>query len=886
MKQLFKLLTLGLLFVSFTNTLVSQTKQINFSDRVLGRFSAQVLQIPQEKLYLQTDKPYYSAGEDLWFKSYLVNAIDHTPTAISKFIYVELIDKCDSVFQRVKIRQDSLGFAGKLKLPPELPFGYYTLRAYSYWMRNAGADFFFKKNIYIGNPIDDAVSGSISYSKPKDGVVVATVKLRDADKNPIVDRQIVGALDWTGKRKTKVSGITRIDGTVSFPIQVTNTTLRNKSLEVSFADKKSKYHQKFMLPSFAEDFDVQFFPEGGTLLANCMQTIAFKAIGSNGLSVDVTGNIVDSLGEEFSQFESNYKGMGKIMLQARPDQVYDVNVKTSGGLEKRFRIGPASINGILLQLKQHHGRIFYEVINKTGIDDQAFYLLIHSRGRVVAVKQLDSLSMSGQISESLIPEGIVSFSVINQLTGQTLSERLSFVLHPEAYSIRMSSDKPAYNRREEVNLNFDLAGKDSIPIEGDFSLSVTDSHSVIQDSLADNIRTNLLLTSDLKGYIEDPGAYFLDSGNGTREHLDLLMLTQGWKRFSTADVLSGEAMQPQYYLEVGQTLSGKVFNLFNKPSKNADIFMISAANMPSSRFVKTDSTGRYLIEGISFPDSTLIVLKAKKQKNFGDVELIPDPDDFAQELTFIPYTEKSAGTELTDYLTQSKEKYYVEGGMPVVNLKEVTVTAQMKKTSGDYYYSGTADTEIGLEKLDKMPGMNVLNILMGVPGVQVNGVSISIRGSSGAPMILIDNMETEDATELTYLTSNDVENISVFKGSSAALFGSRGGNGVIAISLRKGVNAQRSRQISLACIYPLGYQKPSQFYVPKYEVDSVYRDGKPDLRTTVYWNPSLTSDRPGHITARFPTADRDNDYTVTLEGISKDGEICRFTGHIRRKNKQ
>jgi len=151
---------------------------------------------------------------------------------------------------------------------------------------------------------------------------------------------------------------------------------------------------------------------------------------------------------------------------------------------------------------------------------------------------------------------------------------------------------------------------------------------------------------------------------------------------------------------------------------------------------------------------------------------------------------------------------------------------------------------------------------------------------------LIENMETNDATELTYLTSNDVENILVFKGLSAAIFGSRGANGVIAVSLRKGAHIKSSKQFSLACVYPLGYQKPSQFYVPKYEVDSIYRDSKPDLRTTVYWNPSLTSDRPGHITARFPTADRENDYTVTLEGVLNDGEICRFTGNLRRKNKQ
>jgi len=146
-------------------------------------------------------------------------------------------------------------------------------------------------------------------------------------------------------------------------------------------------------------------------------------------------------------------------------------------------------------------------------------------------------------------------------------------------------------------------------------------------------------------------------------------------------------------------------------------------------------------------------------------------------------------------------------------------------------------------------------------------------------------MEVLETSELTYLTSNDIENISVFKGPSAAIFGSKGGNGAIIITLRKSINRESSKQSSMACVYPLGYQKPSEFYVPKYDVDSVYKDSKPDLRTTIYWNPSLFTDKMGNITTKFPTADKENDYTVILEGVSETGDIYRYTGYIRRKNK-
>jgi len=884
MNQIHKLFVLGLFFACFNNVSMSQACQSGFSDQVIAFFNSQVMRLPQEKLYLQTDKPYYSAGEDIWFKGYLVNAITHTPMAQSKFIYVELINQADSVYQRIKIRKDSLGFVGKIKLSAEIPFGYYTLRAYSYWMRNTGDDFFFRKQIFIGNPIDDAIKGSIFYSKPLDGVFVATIRFTNARKEPIANKKVLSMLDWTGNKLMKATGVTNANGSVSFPIKLDNSSFKNKSMEVSFADNQSTYHQKFILPSFEEDFDLQFFPEGGTLLSDCFQTVAFKVIGSDGLSVEMTGNVVDSLGEELCKFESTHKGMGKFFMYVQPNKVYYVNAKTAKGFEKKFKFGPAKNSGIILQLKHNRGKIIYEIINRTDLEEKSLCLLIHTRGEILLFEELSAQTLSGKLSESILHPGITSFSVVNQLTSETLTERLAFVFPSTAYTIKMKTDKAGYDRRENVMLNFNLLDKDSIPVKGNFSLSVTDNFYVIQDSLADNIMTNLLLTSDLKGYIEDPGAYFIDASKETQEKLDILMLTQGWRRFRTADVVNGKKVPIQYYLEAGQTLSGKVVNLFNKPSWNADVFMISLTNDYFMKATKTDSLGKYIMD-VSFPDSSCFIFKAIKQKNFGDVEIIPDPDDFAEISAFNPITKKSEIANLDDYFKQSKDKYFNDGGMPVINLKEVTVTAQKNVTNFENYYSGMAEKSVGLEELDKMPGIAILDILSMIPGVSVSGESISIRGSQGLPYISIDDIEVMETSELTYLTSNDVENISVFKGPSAAIFGAKGGNGAIIIMLRKSINLESPKQISIACVYPLGYQKPSEFYVPKYDVDSVYKDSKPDLRTTIYWNPSLFTDSMGNITTGFPTADKDNEYKITLEGISESGEIYHYIGNIQRKNK-
>jgi len=107
---------------------------------------------------------------------------------------------------------------------------------------------------------------------------------------------------------------------------------------------------------------------------------------------------------------------------------------------------------------------------------------------------------------------------------------------------------------------------------------------------------------------------------------------------------------------------------------------------------------------------------------------------------------------------------------------------------------------------------------------------------------------------------------------------------VIAITLKKGKEREAQTPISLTTVTPLGYQKPAEFYVPKYNVDSVRMSDKADLRTTIYWNPKLETDSAGTVHVKFYTADPANNYSVVLEGLSKSGEICRFAGHLRREN--
>jgi len=281
-------------------------------------------------------------------------------------------------------------------------------------------------------------------------------------------------------------------------------------------------------------------------------------------------------------------------------------------------------------------------------------------------------------------------------------------------------------------------------------------------------------------------------------------------------------------------------------------------------------------------------LKAKKTKLLGTLELVVDKDIFPKASTYIPSSFDNRNTTPTEFLRQSKDKYYSEGGMRVVGLEQVTVSAaKVTKNETKQFYTGHEDSKMTSEDLDKYPGMTVFDLLAMMPGVTVEDTGASkmvfFRGNQHPAVFYIDNLSPSSVEELTFLYSNDIEKISIFKGVSAAIFGANGAYGVVAIELKKGIFRKTEDPLSLTRVTPLGFQKPTEFYVPKYDVESIRKSPKVDLRTTIYWNPKLVTDNAGNVKVKFYTADNPSKYSVVVEGVTKDGEICRYVGVLRRE---
>ncbi|MDD3079939.1 MAG: TonB-dependent receptor plug domain-containing protein [Paludibacter sp.] len=829
---------------------------------------------PSEKIYVSTDKPYYSAGENIWCKAFLVDESSLIPNCRSQFVYVELANRFDSVCSRIKLKKDSTGFSGHIKLSPQLQEGYYEIRAFSKWMLNFSQDFIFRKQVYIGNDLNKKIICKTKYTLSSEGKYVVNCRFSDVFDFPEKDIKIKVQpinIQQPGKARQYT---TDADGNIRFEI---DTTSIPKSILLSANTDGLNFRHREIVPEFKKDFDIQFFPESGVLLADEVQTIAFKAIGNDGLSAEVSGQIFDNDNREITTIKSINNGMGKFGLQPQAGKLYYAVVRSESGKSKTVQLPAVQTTGIALKiLFNRNGEIMYQVINHSSTINDSLVLVARSREKFLFALPLQR--PVGKIAENTLPEGIISFSVMS-VKGTIFCERLCFSRNFRHPVCQMTSDKKFYSKRAPVNLDFNILSCSGKPFLGNLCASVTDMELVQQDSLSVNIRSGLLLTTDLKGYIETPEIYFADNSMLTREKTDILMLTQGWRKYHQSNLSPDN--KPKYFLEQGQFISGKVINIVNKPAKNINV----TAVIPGQKVfnsAKTDDNGQFLLEGMDFIDSTDIYLRAFSKNRFIDVQIYPDSDYFPPITSQIFVKQDTVNQTSKNYFQAVKEKFYSEGGILHVDLNEFTVQASTQKHEPLNIYSSLADNIISEGQLKEMPGATLLSILLTFPGVVPAGNGVSIRGQ-GTPLFLLDGNQVE-FDELTYINTSDIAEIALIKGSGTTFLGTKAMNGAISVTLKRGDIAHKAPLISMTHLKPLGYQKPEKFYVPKYDVDSIRQSNTSDLRTTIYWNPSIKTDSAGNFKLNFYTADKAHNYRLIIEGVSNDGEICRFTDVIKREN--
>lgn len=812
----------------------------------------------QEKIWIHLDKPYYAAGDRIWFKAYLVDAVAHQPDTLSNFVYVELIDRKKQVVLSKKIKRDSCGFANNFKLPFSFAEGEYTLRAYTGWMLNFEPEFIFQQNIHIGNSITNELHTNITYTNPVAGKKQAIIRFLDSQDKPYPDVKVRSTVfDASGNQLFAMEQPTSVTGAIFVELPP-DSIQKGGYMDVLFTTEQSTYRQTFFFPEDETQFAVQFFPEGGDLIAGVSQRVAFKGEGGNGYSTEVTGVVTDNVGDTVARFASEHDGMGLFLITPQPGQTYQAHVQAATGSDIRVVLPAVQREGYVLSTIQSQDQIRYQVHIHGVSPVDSLYIVGHVRGKCLVIEPLDLHHPVGVIPTEKIPEGILHLLVVDA-QGTPHSERLVFVSHPQERELwQISPDKTTYGPREKVSLRLKLTDGDTLPVQGEFSVSITDRQSIQFDPLTDNIRSNLLLCSDLKGYIEAPGYYFKDDSARTRHLLDLVMMTHGWRRFNTQHLCTRPSFTPSYFLEHGQFITGHVPALFRKGT----VYVVGLDDAVVFGEAEIDSTGHFFMDGLDLKDSTLLIFSARNKRG-RSIQPITIDNHYPRPplLQNKPFASKrNVDVQLLDnYLQQTREQYLYEDNMRVYYLKEVGVTARNPNHPRTAYDS---------TKLVRYKQTPLFGVVMSLPYIYRMRGEFFIRCRDNyIPISVSVNGKAADAATLMTYTAED------------ALYIETGD--AIQITLKPGREvADRYAEKYRA----LGYAKSVEFYHPTYQTREQQKSKTPDVRTTLYWNPNLIIDSTGCATIEFYSDDdKKQIYDMTIQGISPNGKIYNYQNKIDSK---
>lgn len=639
---------------------------------------------------------------------------------------------------------------------------------------------------------------------------------------------------------------------------------------------------------------LQFFPEGGDLVIGLTSKLAFKATDNRGLPIKVKGEIVGSSGKKI-QFESVHDGMGYINFLPQAGEQYNAMWKDPSGQQQETPLPTALTSGIVIKTEQQSSQIDFAILKTPEAPYKAVFVVaqMHQQLLYRAKANLTArVNASGSIPVQDLPAGIVQITVFSE-DEKPLAERIVFVNHDDYYFITdLNAATKSTARRGKNVIQIDVPDT----IVTNLSVSVTDASINPPVKGEDDIFSHLLLTSDIKGYVHEPAYYFSGTDSALR-HLDLVMLTNGWRRFKWEDALASRWPNIKNPAEDYMGIRGKVSGINKSSLVNKEITGIMELKNGVAQFlnIPVQPDGTFSVPESVYFDTAKIFYQINNDKNktlttrgvfefrntFLNQPLDVKPN--ANQYVFVQNVDMNAIATAT--AIGDKRQLQEDARRKVQTLAAVEVKAKKKtkqEEMDDEYTSPmfkSLDARVFIVEDDPaaQAQLSVLNYLQGrVPGLTVrmggmNGPQLSWRG--GTPSLYLNEMPV-DASMLESTPMADIAMVKVFSGPFFGGFGG-GGSGAIAVYTKKGRSAMESvKGLDYARIP--GYSPVKEFYSPDY-ANYERSTNDVDYRTTLYWNPNIyTNKQNKRILLTFYNNDITNRIRVVIEGTNIEGKLTRI----------
>ena len=651
--------------------------------------------------------------------------------------------------------------------------------------------------------------------------------------------------------------------------------------------------------------DVSFLPEGGNMVLNTSNTVAFKAIDQKGRGIKVTGQIRNDRGDPITSFATSYLGMGKFSLMPEDGVNYYATIDRYPDLKIQLPVAKAT--GICLDYKPDGESLMFEIsTNKNRDNYPKFYFVASHKGASLFNQKIE---MGGNIQDikvtkNLFPDGISKITLLDTAL-VPLAERLIFVDNGNDNLLSLRLNQKEFKRRDEVKMDVDALLEPGDSMTSTMSVAVVNRNYLSTGENTQNIKSYLLLDSDLKGAIESPASYFVDDEVYTSaEKLDLLMLVHGWRTYLWDDLARTPTPSLEDWNDAGINVSGYVKKLLWKaPVPEAELAMDYVYRNFRIATTTADQNGRFLFKHVYYLDALKVMINARTKGGAANAEIILDPSP-KKKLLVSPnlLTNTCFNIDLnpnfmrSNYSRRMKELEFnpEEGtilleGIDIVKNRDNAII----RSSGAYPW---ADKTLLITKNDYSFKSLIDYLRFKVPSLTDDGDEVMLKNKP--VKFIIDGLEHYyEFREVRNIQMSEIEIIDILDpgfrrgfanksleitGKTLDVVGAVDESGLIAI-YKKALpenNYVKGRLVPTID----GYSLSKKFYSPVYTLENL-NSPKPDFRPTLYWNPEVSLAN-GKANLDFFTSDEQAQYAVFVEGISKNGKICFGTTSFEVKDKK
>ncbi|MGN7787637.1 hypothetical protein ACTJIJ_24090 [Niabella sp. 22666] len=753
------------------------------------------------------------------------------------------------------------------RFSPERAYLHYDKSSYS-----PGETIWFKA--YVLNeisPANDSKNFYIDWIDEKGKILQHTVA-------PLVDGLTNGQFDipaeYTG-RSLSVKAYT------SWMLNFDSSFLYRKTINILNKDSLKAMQKPVVKPV------LDFFPESGDLLSGFPNKIAFKAIDQWGRPVKIKGVVTGSDGKVVDSLRVQHDGMGFVLLNPLAGSSFTAKWKDEQNKEYATPLPDVKRSGAHLQIKVAPGKREFRVNLSPDIatnSDSVYLVGTMFQHPVFTIAKATKGDIVGIVPTANLPYGVLTITVLDK-SWKPLAERITYIDNNAPYIFKPEMEVVrwglSYRARDEVKI--------TVPENVASSLSVSVTDLSIDADTSDNILSTLMLTSELKGKVNNAAYYFTNPSEEKQQKLDLVMLTNGWRRINWQQIVSGVIPKVIFprdtsYMSLSGTVTGimpgsigdgsaAMMILTQKDQQNRMLLVPvqrnGTFNDPSVILFDTAQV-YYQFQDKNLKGATALFLPNKLRTppvgKFNNSSLFPDTTGLWRHLLL--------SAELSDNIRKSK---YKELEVVTVQAKAKPLIDQMDEKYSSGLFSGGDAIRFDLIN-DKFAMVgDIFTYLQGkVAGLQITGqgagASLSWRG--GSPQIYVDEVPA-DISMVSSINITDVAFIKAFR--PPFMGGFNGGNGAIAIYTRRGNDVKREPGAGIPSARVEGYTNIREFYSPKYLTTEPAPGADRDVRTTLYWNPNVTIDpRTKQAVISFYNNDVTDAFRVVIQGMTADGKIAHL----------